>query len=1060
MRKNQRYRRSAIRAGRGAHFEQLEQRTVLSGGGLVGQYFHNEDFTGLAYEQTEAVNFDWGDTSPAPGVNSNTFSVRWTGQVEAQHSEQYTFYTTSNQGVRLWVDGKLLIDNWEPHNTEVDSATISLTAGQRYDIRLDYYEQYGAAEIQLEWSSATQLREIVPTAHLYASPQGLFGQYADTFGGSASRVDPTLDFNWGTGRPHPSVAVDQFNVKWTGQIRPDHSEEYTFSILSDEGVRLWIGGELVIDDWDAHTAQTATGTKMLEAGKWYDIRIEYFDRTGAAQVSLSWSGAGQTGGLVEAVPAANLQAAKPTELTFSNPVGPGQDPYVTRWNDSYLHVRSWGRSVYIDKANSLEDIHPNNPASSTVTAWTAPIGTDYSEQIWAPEIHHINGKWYIYVAASDGDNATHRMYVLERDDPNPMGAYVFRGQLAATTDRWAIDGTVLDWEGQLYFIWSGWAGTTDGQQNLYIAEMSDPMTISGERYLIATPDYAWEKHGLSINEGPQVLIHNGRLHIIYSGSAYWRHEYALGRLSYDGVGSLLDKASWQKSPTPVFQQSGDIVGTGHASFTTSPDGSQNWIVYHAHHDADNFQDDRDIYIQPFTFSGTGLPVFGTPIPASIPQTVPYGTADPERPFLVGDFDASGAVDQADYEVWRLSYGLTIAPGVGADANRNGVIDAGDYTVWRDNVGVVPPVQDPTVAYWRHEERAGGQLVASGANSVLDSSGEGNHMRTFDSSSTAASYSTNVSPLPLRSGLANTRSLDFGPGGDGAGRNDDNYTESKPINTKAFEALTVEFAFRLDSVTGFQSLFGKDGAPVSSPVAPLQIKVRGDSFPGGAANQLFVEWIDGDGDVHFLASGFSITTGVWNHIAFVLEDDSAQLFVAGETGAYEIVDAIYGADFSGPSGQVLYVTNSNFTVGRGAYNGNAADWADARIDEVRVSDAALQPNKFLFVPNLSPSTAQIIAAGTSQALTEAPEVQFVMLSESASETPAAKPTRTSAAAIRIESFHAAIQLLLLTSESSLNGDSSPESMEYETLLDEEFEEQTVDTAFAALCEDYGRVGIRP
>ncbi len=1040
-------RRSACQAGRVTRIEQLEQRTVLSGVGLVGQYFHNEDFTGLAYEQTEAIDFDWGNGSPAPGVASSTFSVRWTGQVEALHSEQYTFYTTSNQGVRLWVDGQLLIDNWEPHNAEVDSATITLSAGEKYDIRLDYYEQFGAAEIQLEWSSPTQQREIVPAARLSESPQGLYGRYSDAFGGSATRVDPSIDFNWGTGRAHPSVAVDQFNIKWTGQVRPDHSEEYTFSILSDEGVRLWIGGELVIDDWEPHTTQTASGTKMLEAGKWYDIRLEYYDRTGLAQVSLRWSGEGQTGGVAQVVPLTNLQAAKAAELTFSNPIGPGQDPYVTLWNDSYLHVRSAGRSVFIEKANALEDVHSSNPASSTVVAWTAPPGTAYSEQIWAPEIHHLNGKWYIYVAASDGDNATHRMYVLERDDPNPMGAYVFRGQLAAATDRWAIDGTVLDWEGQLYFIWSGWPGTTDGQQNLYIAEMSDPLTISGERHLIATPDYAWERHGLAINEGPQILTHNGKLHIIYSGSAYWRHEYALGRLTYDGVGSLLDRASWQKSPTPVFQQAGDIVGTGHASFTTSPDGTQHWIVYHAHHDADNFQDDRDIYLQPFDFNAAGTPVFGSPIPASVPQTVPNGTADPERPFLVGDFDASGVVDQADYDVWRLSYGLTVAPGVGADANRNGVIDAGDYTVWRDSVGVVPPEQDPTVAYWRHEERAGGQLVASGANSVLDSSGEGNHMRTFDPSFSAASYSTDVSPLALRSGLPNTRSLDFGPGGDGAGRNDDNYTEGKPINTQAFEALTVELAFRLDAVGGFQSIFGKDGAPVSSPVAPLQIKVRGDSFPGGVENQLFVEWIDGDGDVHFLASGFPITPGDWNHLAFVLEDDSAQLFVAGEAGAYEIVDAIYGADFSGPSDEVLYVTNSNFTVGRGAYNGNPADWADARIDEVRVSDAALSPTEFLFLPNLAPSAARVVgdvSSTPSNAEQEAPQFLF------ATTTPeATSPEPTRSAPVRTESIHAALQLLLLPSDDGLRDEATQESTEYRTLSEEETDEAAYDAALALL-----------
>ncbi|TWT78376.1 Extracellular exo-alpha-(1-_5)-L-arabinofuranosidase precursor [Posidoniimonas polymericola] len=945
-------------------FETLEQRTLLSAGGLAAQYFHNEGFTGLAYESVEAVDFDWGTGSPAPGVAPSTFSVRWTGQVRAAYSEDYTFYATSDQGVRLWVDGRLLIDHWDPHNTTVDSATVSLVSGRRYDIRVDYYEQYGSAEVQLEWSSSSLPREVVPASQLYTSPAGLFGSYADGAGGAASRYDANIDFDWGAASAHPAVAADGFQVEWTGQVRPDHSGAYTFSVTSDEGVRLWVDGELVVDDWQPHTTRTATGVKQLEAGKWYDVRITYYDQSGAAGVSLSWSGEGQTGNQTQVIRTENLRAAKPTELTFQNPLGPGQDPYVTQWNNSYLHVRSAGRSVLIDQADALVDIHPSNAASSTVVAWTAPLGTSYSQQVWAPEIFHHNGKWYLYFTASDGDNANHRMYVLERDDPDPMGPYVFRGQIAAATDRWAIDGTVLDWQGQLYFIWSGWPGATNGQQNLYIAEMSDPLTISGDRHLISTPDYAWERQGLAINEGPQILAHQGELHIIYSGSGYWRHEYALGRLTYDGVGSLLERSSWQKSPSPVFSQAGAIVGTGHASFTTSLDGSEHWMVYHAHHDPANFQEDRDILLQEFAFDAAGNPDFGEPVPTSTPQSVPGGLPDPERPLLVGDFDGSGLVDRSDYAVWRGSYGLVVAPGVGADANRNGVIDAGDYALWRDNRGAVPPGQDPTLAYWRHEEGPAGQPVIAGEVSVVDSSGSGNPMQTIEASSTAASYSTDVSPLALRSGLPNTLSLDFGPGGDGPGRNDGNVSSGSPINTHTFEALTVEFAFRLKALGGFQTLVGKDGAPVSSPVAPLQVKVRGDNFPGGEPNQLFVEWIDGDGD-------------------------SAQLLIAGETGDYTIVDAMYGADFRGPSGEVLYSTNSAFSVGRGAYNGNAADWVNALIDEVRISDEALDLSQLLFVPSVVPAAALAAPAPPVAASDNRQDLTVWMPSETLAIAPASE-----------------------------------------------------------------------
>src|SRR5690349_4899461 len=110
-------------------FEQLEERAMLAGNGLTGQYFHNENFTGLAVERIEAVNFNWGSASPAPGLDADTYSVRWTGQIQAQYSQSYTFFVTSNQGMRMWIDGQLLIDNWTPHNTETNSASIDLVAG-------------------------------------------------------------------------------------------------------------------------------------------------------------------------------------------------------------------------------------------------------------------------------------------------------------------------------------------------------------------------------------------------------------------------------------------------------------------------------------------------------------------------------------------------------------------------------------------------------------------------------------------------------------------------------------------------------------------------------------------------------------------------------------------------------------------------------------------------------------------------------------------------------------------------------------------------------------------
>ena len=269
----------------------------------------------------------------------------------------------------------------------------------------------------------------------------------------------------------------------------------------------------------------------------------------------------------------------------------------------------------------------------------------------------------------------------------------------------------------------------------------------------------------------------------------------------------------------------------------------------------------------------------------------------------------------------------------------------------------------TAAYWRHEEGTAGGLIPPGFDTVIDSSGNFNDMRTFDPAFTSATYTSSVSPLALRSGLANTLALDFGPGGDEdrfrGGLDDDNYTEGKPIQTQVFSAMTVELAFRMDTVAGYQALFGRDGKPLGdapgefdSPVPPLKVLVRGDDFPDAVPNQLFVEWVDGDGfaetDVHFMAGGETILPDTWYHMAFTLSATDAELWVAKATGEYILKDALSGQDFVGAAGEVLVQDPTTFTIGRGAFGNGITDWSDAIIDEVRVSDTALLPNQFLFL----------------------------------------------------------------------------------------------------------------
>lgn len=316
-----------------------------------------------------------------------------------------------------------------------------------------------------------------------------------------------------------------------------------------------------------------------------------------------------------------LLAADGSTNTFTNPiVSRGADPWVIRWQGSYYLCQSHRNSVWVYQSTRLVDIGKEDRAR----VWRPPPDTAYSRELWAPELHYLRGKWYIYVAADDGDNANHRMIVLEGTSQDPQGPFLFRGRVSAPTDRWAIDGTVLQMPGdELYFIWSGWEGFENVAQNLYIARMSDPLTISGERVCISRPEYDWEQHGRPlVNEGPEVLRHGDLLCIIYSASGSWGDHYCLGRLTWTG-GDVLDPKSWVKKPVPVFSGTETVVSPGHASFVKSPDGSEDWIVYHTARSRGAGWN-RQLQMQRFTWNEDGSPDFGEPVAPGVAVELPSG----------------------------------------------------------------------------------------------------------------------------------------------------------------------------------------------------------------------------------------------------------------------------------------------------------------------------------------------------------------------------------------------------------------------------------------------------
>ncbi|MCX8131224.1 MAG: PA14 domain-containing protein [Clostridia bacterium] len=174
---------------------------------MKGEYYNNIDFTELKVAQVDSsVNFDWGNNAPHSAMNSDTFSVRWTGQIQPLYTENYTFHTNSDDGIRLWINGQKVIDNWTDHSLTENTGTISLTAGQKYEIKTEYYDKGGDAVIKLHWSSPSQTKQIVPKSQLYPSeidtqapsvPSGL----------TASAVSSTqINLRWNSSTDNAGIA--------------------------------------------------------------------------------------------------------------------------------------------------------------------------------------------------------------------------------------------------------------------------------------------------------------------------------------------------------------------------------------------------------------------------------------------------------------------------------------------------------------------------------------------------------------------------------------------------------------------------------------------------------------------------------------------------------------------------------------------------------------------------------------------------------------------------------------------------------------------------------------
>jgi uncharacterized protein YraI len=278
-----------------------------------GEYFANRTLDGapVVVRNDENLDFDWGRNAPAAGLPADNFSVRWTRNLYFD-AGTWRFRTLVDDGVRVFVDGRLVIDEWRDGSARERSGEIDLAAGT-YTVVVEYYERAGDARIRLWWERGSG----------GASYPDWKGEYWDNrrLEGNPVTVhnDRRIDFNWGSGSPDDRIPNDNFSARWTRTVDFERGL-YRFSARADDGIRVWVDGDRVINEWDENEFDNQYTAEVFLDGD-VDLRVEYFERRGGARVRFSW----------ERI--AEQPTATPTLSPFTdvNPsaAGPGEQVFVT-----------------------------------------------------------------------------------------------------------------------------------------------------------------------------------------------------------------------------------------------------------------------------------------------------------------------------------------------------------------------------------------------------------------------------------------------------------------------------------------------------------------------------------------------------------------------------------------------------------------------------------------------------------------------------------------------------------------------------------------------------------
>lgn len=531
------------------------------------------------------INFDWKRGAPDTKVHSDNFSAEWTGQILAPETGKYTFTTKSDDGIAVWVNGQKLINAWNNHSTQLDKGTISLNAGQKYDIKVDYYEHGGDAVAQLYWSSPSIAQQVIPKSYLYSSTvsnsnrsalapvvapkpasviatgDGLTGNYFNSANLNPStlaltRIDASVNFDWKKGSPSSKVSSDNFSVEWTGQILAPETGTYNFATTSDDGVRVWVNGQQLINAWNDHAPRKDQGKITLQAGQKYDIKVNYYERKGGAVMQLYWSTPSKAQQIIpkaylyssvtapipvvtpapipvvastpiSVVPPAPILVVTPTSMPVvtPEPTSPSSSVLSPAFDDSTLPNSGTPSGVpsYLPWASGPVKGYGNNIPSgwNAFTAW----GQIYVQSGWNPP---SNSNTRVQIRALDAwylSKSTNKWVLLQHADTVSGAAYVedFANDASKPADvkNESVNGggiSVTAGNGYNYHFWTNRVVITD------------PSDIAGI--------YTKFESRLVLNDPNGVDDRASAQYIASDGADYWRNINAGWAADWSNNGSV------------------------------------------------------------------------------------------------------------------------------------------------------------------------------------------------------------------------------------------------------------------------------------------------------------------------------------------------------------------------------------------------------------------------------------------------------------------------------------------------------------------------------------------